>query len=229
MKSFKIAFPLVHKKSSLPTFAALLGILASLPVLMVIWVALCSQFTRVEGTNETAMYNVYVCVRALFAIAVVAGVVLYDLRRASVALLPAAGLGFVSSIIKLIIALSTYMDKKSMAEAMSIHSSYTQNFIDIAEAALLLITAALTLVYLLGILKTAFPVIFAAVIATIVILYSVISYSTTYHVSEFTVLSRSYTVLYCLGVLLFCLSSKTKAQIEGKVKKEKYVPRRMKA
>lgn len=229
MKSFKISFPLVHKRSSLPTLAVLLGIIGSLPVLMVIWVALCSQFTRVEGTNESALYNVYVCVRALFAIALLAGVTVYDLRRASVALLPAAGLGFVSGIMKLIVAISTYSDKKALDESLSMHSSYTQNYINIAEAALLAITAALVILYLIGILKTAFPTIFVAVVTTIVILYSVISYSTTYPVSDFTVLSRCYAVPYCLGVLLFCMSSKTKAQIEGKVKKEKYVPRRMRA
>lgn len=229
MKSFKISFPLVHKRSSLPTLALLLGIVGSLPVLMVMWVAFCSQFTRVEGTNETALYNVYVCVRALFAVALLAGGAVYDMRRASVALVPAAGLGFISSVMKLIINMSVYLDKKALADAMSINSSYTQNYIDIAESALLTITAVLVLLYLLGILKTAFPTIFAAVISTIVILYSVISYSTTYPVSEFTVLSRSYAIPYCLGILLFCFSSKTKAQLEGKVKKEKYVPRRMKA
>lgn len=229
MKSFKISFPLVHKRSSLPTLALLLGIIGSLPVLMVMWVALCSQFTRVEGTNETVLYNVYVCVRALFAVSLLAGVAVFDLRRASVALVPAAGLGFVSSVMKLIIAFSTYTSKKALAESLSMHSSYTQNYIDIAEAALLTITAALVLLYLFGVLKTAFPAIFAAVITTIVVLYSVISYSTTYQVSEFTVLSRCYTIPYCIGILLFCLSTKTKAQLEGKVKKEKYVPRRMKA
>ena len=58
MKSFNLPFPLVHKKSSLPTFAVLMGILGAIPVIMVLWVAICSQFTRVEGTNETALYNV---------------------------------------------------------------------------------------------------------------------------------------------------------------------------
>ncbi len=227
MKAFKISFPLVHKKSTLPTFAALLGIIASIPVLMVLWVAICSEFTRVEGTNGTALYNVYVCIRSLFAVTAVAGLVIYDFRRASVALLPAAVLGFTSSIIKLIIAVSTYIEKKSLAETMSIHSSYTQNFIDIFETALLMLTAALALMYLLGVLKTSFPVIFSGVILIIVILYSIISYSTTYSVSEFTVLSRCYTLPYCIGLMCYCLSSKTKAQLEGKVKKEKYVPRRM--
>lgn len=227
MKSFKIACPLVHKKSSLPTFAALLGIIASIPVLMVLWVAICSEFTRVEGTNETALYNVYVCVRALFAVSVVAGAVIFDLRRASAALIPAAILGLVSSLFKLIITVSTYLDKKSMAEAISVNSSYTQNYIDITEAALLMLTALLAVIYILGLLKTAFPVILVSVISVIVVLYSVISYSTTYPVSDFTVLSRCYSIPYCLGVLLFCISSKTKAQIEGKVKKEKYIPRRM--
>ncbi len=229
MKSFKIAFPLIHKKSALPTFGAFLGIIAAIPILMVIWVAMCSQFTRVEGTNDTALYNVYVCVRALFAITLVAGVVVYDMRRASVALLPASVLGFVSSLMKLIISVSTYTERKALANAMSIHSSYTQNYIDIAEAALLTLTALLTLIYLLGLLKTPFPVIFASVITAIVVLYAVISYSTTYQASEFAVLSRAYSVPLTLGVLLFCLSSKSKAQIEGKVKKEKYVPRRMRA
>ncbi|MDO4419694.1 MAG: hypothetical protein Q4B92_04945 [Ruminococcus sp.] len=229
MKSFKISFPLVHKKSSLPTFAMLLGVLASLPVLMVMWVAMCSQFTRVEGSNETTLYNVYISLRAIFAISAVAGVVVYDLKRASVALLPAAGLGFVSSVLKLIVAFTTYSNKKALDASISMQSSYTQNYVDIAEAALLLITAVLALIYLLSVLKTAFPVIFASVITTIVILYSVISYSTTYIVSEFTVLARCYAIAYCLGLLLFCISSKTKAQLEGKVKKEKYVPRRMKA
>lgn len=229
MKSFKISFPLVHKRSSLPTLAVFLGIIGSLPVLMVMWVAICSQFTRVEGTNETAIYNVYVCVRSLFAISLLAGGAVYDLRRASVALAPAAGLGLISSIMKLIIAFSTYSNKKALDTMLSMNSSYTQNYIDIAEAALLAITAVLVLLYLFGVLKTAFPAIFAAIITTIVILYSVISYSTTYPVSEFTVLSRSYAVPYCVGILLFCISSKTKAQLEGKVKKEKYVPRRMRA
>ncbi len=229
MKSLKISSPLVHKRSTLPTFAVLLGILGSLPVLMVMWVAICSQFTRVEGSNETALYNVYISIRAIFAISVVAGAVIYDLKRASIALLPGAGLGLVSGILKLIVAFSTYSSKKALDASISMQSSYTQNYIDIAEAALLLITAILALIYLLGILKTAFPAIFAAVITTIVILYSVISYSTTYPVSEFTVLTRCYAIPYCLGLLLFCISSKTKAQLEGKVKKEKYVPRRMKA
>ncbi|MBQ2688327.1 MAG: hypothetical protein IJF52_06865 [Clostridia bacterium] len=227
MKSFKISFPLVHKKSSLPTLAALLAVVAAIPVLMVLWVAVCSAFTRVEGTNETALYNVYVWVRAIFAITLIAGAVVYDLRRASVALLPGAALGLVSSVIKFIIAFSTYLNKKALADALSISSSYTQNYIDIAEAALLLITSAFVIIYLLGILKTAFPVIFAAVISALVILYSVISYSTTYEASDFTVLSRCYAIPCCIGLLLFCLSSKTKAQLEGKVKKEKYVPRRM--
>lgn len=228
MKSIKIAFPLVHKKSSLPTFGAFLGIIAAIPIMMVMWVAMCSQFTKVEGTNETGLFNVYVCIRALFAIALVAGVVVYDLRRASVALVPAAGIGFLSAFIKLFIAISTYSEKKALAEAMSIHSSYTQNFIDIAEAGLLLLTALFMLVYLLGLLKTPFPVIFASVISVIFMLYAVIAYSTTYQASDFAVISRAYTIPLSLGVLLFCLSSKTKAQIEGKVKKEKYVPRRMK-
>lgn len=227
MKSLKIACPLVHKKSTLPTLAAVLGIIASIPVFMVLWVAVCSQFTRVEGTNETALYNVYVVMRALFAVSIVAGAVVFDLRRASVALIPASVLGLASSLIKLIIAASTYLNKKAMAEAISIQSSYTQNYIDIAEAALLTLTALLVLVYLLGILKTAFPVILVSVITVILILYSVIFYSTTYPVSDFTVLSRCYTIPYCLGILLFCMSSKTKAQIDGTVKKEKYVPRRM--
>ncbi len=227
MKSLKIACPLVHKKSTLPTIAALLGIIASIPVLMVLWVAICSQFTRVEGTNETALFNVYVWIRGLFAISVVAGAVVFDLRRASVALIPAAVFGLASSVLKLIITLSTYLDKKAMAEAISVNSSYTQNYIDIAEAALLTLTALLVTIYLSGILKTAFPVILVSVISVIVILYSVISYATTYPVSDFTVLSRCYSIPYCLGTLLFCMASKTKAQIEGKVKKEKYVPRRM--
>lgn len=227
MKSFKIAFPLVHKKSAMPTLGAFLAIIAAIPILMVMWVALCSQFTRVEGTNETALYNVYVCVRALFAIALVAGAVVYDMRRASVALLPASALGLLSGIMKLIISVSTYAEKKALADAMSIHSSYTQNFIDISDAALLLLTALLLLIYLLGLLKTPFPVILAAVVSFIVVLYSVISYSTTYQASEFTILSRAYSIPLSLGVILFCISSKSKAQIEGKVKKEKYVPRRM--
>lgn len=229
MKSVKIAFPLVHKKSSMPTLGAFLGFIAAIPMLMVMWVSLCSQFTRVEGTDGTALYNVYVCIRALFAISVVAGGVVYDLRRASVALLPAAGLGFISALIKLIINISAYLDKKALAEAISIHSSYTQNYIDITESALLLLTALLTLLYLLGMLKTAFPAVLSTVITALVVLYSVISYTTTYQVSDFTVLSRGYTIPLCVGVLLFCLSSKSKAQIEGKVKKEKYVPRRMRA
>lgn len=229
MKSFKIAFPLVHKKSSLPTLGAFLGIITAIPILMVMWVAMCSQFTRVEGTNETALYNVYVCIRALFAISLVAGAVVYDLRRASVALLPAAGIGFISGLMKLIIAVSTYADKKAIADAMSIHSSYTQNYIDMAEAGLLLLTAIFALVYLLGLFKTPFPVIFAAVITAVFMLYAVISYSITYQATDFAVLSRAYSIPLSLSVLLFCLSSKTKAQIEGKVKKEKYVPRRMRA
>ena len=229
MKSFKISFHLVHKRSSLPTLTLLLGILGSIPVLMVMWVAFCSQFTRVEGTNGTSLYNVYVCVRALFAISVLAGVTVYDLRRASVALVPAALLGFASGVMKLYIAFSTFTAKKALNESLSMHSSYTQNYTDIAEAALLTITAVVFILYLFGVLKTAFPVIFPAVITTIVVLYSVISYSTTYSASEFTVLSRCYTIPFCIGVLLFCLSSKTKAQLEGKVKKEKYVPRRMRA
>lgn len=229
MKSFKISFPLVHKRSSLPTLAVLLGIAGALPILMVMWVAICSQFTRVEGTNETALYNVYVCTRALFAISLLAGGAVYDMRRASAALIPAAGLGLISSVMKLIIAMSTYSSKLALDASLSMHSNYTQNYIDIAEGALLAITAVLVVLYLIGILKTAFPAIFAAVITTIVILYSVISYSTTYQVNEFTVLSRCYAIPICLGILLFCISSKTKAQLEGKVKKEKYVPRRMKA
>lgn len=227
MKSFKISFPLVHKKSSLPTLGAFLGIIAAIPVLMVMWVAILSQFTKVEGTNETALYNVYICIRALFAISLVASVVVYDLKRASAALLPAAATGLLSSIIKFIIALSTYSEKKAIAEAMSIHSSYTQNYIDIAEASLLLLTALFALIYLLGIFKTPFPVIFVSVITIVFMLYAVISYSVTYQAENFAVISRAYSIPLSLGVLLFCLSSKTKAQIEGKVKKEKYVPRRM--
>lgn len=228
MKSFKISFPLVHKKSSLPTFAALLGFIASIPVFMVLWVAICSQFTRVEGTNETALYNVYVCVRAVFAITLLAGVVIYDLRRASVALLPGAALGFVTAVLKFIIAFSAYLNKKAIADSMSISSSYTQNFIDIFEAGLLTITAVLTLLYLLGFLKTSFPCIFITVITTLVILYSVITYSITYQASNFTVFNRCYTIPYCLAILLFCFSSVTKAQLDGTAKKQKYVPRRMK-
>ena len=227
MKSFNLPFPLVHKKSSLPTFAVLMGILGAIPVIMVLWVAICSQFTRVEGTNETALYNVYVCIRALFAVAVVAGGVIYDLRRASAALLPAAVLGLMSSFTKLIIAMSVYSDKKALADSMSIHANYTQNYIDMGEAAFLTITAVLTLLYLLGILKTSYPLIFAAVVSVIIVLYSVISYSTTYNASNFTVLSRCYAIPLCIGALLFSISSKSKAQINGTVKKEKYVPRRM--
>lgn len=227
MNSLKISFPLVHKRSSLPTLCIFLAILGSLPILMVMWVAICSQFTRVEGTNETALYNVYICVRSLFAVTLLAGVTFLDLRRASVSLLPAVVLGLVSSVLKFIINFSVYSNKKAIAESMSIHSSYTQNYMDIAEAGLLFVTCALSLVYILGLLKTSYPVVFASIITSIFLLYSVISYTTTYTVSQFTVLTRGYAIPLTLGVLLFCLASKTKAQIEGKVKKEKYVPRRM--
>ena len=134
-----------------------------------------------------------------------------------------------SSFTKLIIAMSVYSDKKALADSMSIHANYTQNYIDMGEAAFLTITAVLTLLYLLGILKTSYPLIFAAVVSVILVLYSVISYSTTYNASNFTVLSRCYAIPLCIGALLFSISSKSKAQINGTVKKEKYVPRRMKA
>ena len=225
MKSSKISFPLVHKKSSLPTFALFTSIVGALPMLMVMWVAICSKFTNVEGTNGTDIYNVYVSVRAIFAIVLVASLVLYELRRASVVLLPTAVLGFISSTMKLIISFSDYANKKALAEAMSMHPSYTQNFIDIAEAAVLTLTAAALLLYLLGIFKTSFPVIFVDVITIVMLLYSVISYSVTYEVSEYTVFCRCANIFVCASVLLFCLSSKTRAELEGKVK---YVPRRMK-
>lgn len=227
MNSFKISPPLVHKKSSLPTFGAMLTFIASIPVIMVLWVAICSQFTRVEGTNETALYNVYVVMRALFAISAVAGAVIYDMKRASAAVIPAAALGFISSVFKVITNVSTYLNKKALAESLSIHSNYTQNYLDIAEAVLLMLTALFVCIYLLGLIKTGFPVVLVSIVSVIIVLYSVISYSTTYPVNDFNVLSRCYSIPYCLGVLLFCISSKTKAQIEGKVKKEKYVPRRM--
>ena len=229
MKSVNTPFPLVHKKSSLPTFAVLMGILGSIPVIMILWVAICSQFTRVEGTNDTSLYNIYVVLRALFAISVVAGGVIYDIRRASCMLLPACILGLISSFTKLIISMSVYVDKKTLADSMSIRANYTQNYIDMAEAAFLTITAALALLYLLGLIKNAYPLIFAAVISIIIVLYSVIVYSTTFAASNFTILSRFYSIPFCIGVLLFSVSSKSKAQINGTVKKEKYVPRRMKS
>lgn len=227
MKSLKISFPLVHKRSSLPTLCIFLAILGCLPILMVMWVALCSQFTRVEGTNETVFYNVYICIRAIFALALLAGVTVFDLRRASVALLPAAVLGVISSAMKLIIDFSAYTNKKALAQSLSMHPSYTQNYIDIAQAGLVFITCALVLVYILGLLKTGFPVILSAVASVIIILYSVISYATIYTVSGYTLFVKIYTVPLTIGAILFCLSSKTRAQIEGKAKKEKYVPRRM--
>lgn len=229
MKSSKIPFPLVHKKSSLPTMAVLMGIIGSIPVLMVLWVAICSQFTKVEGTNETALYNVYVWMRALFAVSVVAGGVIYDIRRASIALLPASVLGLISSFTKLIIAMSVYFDKKTFADSMSMKANYTQNYIDMAEAAFLFVSAVLMVLYLVGLLKTGYPLIFGTIVTIIIVLYSVIYYSTIYPVSNFTVLSRCYAVPLCIGAILFAVSSKTKAQINGTVKKEKYVPRRMKA
>lgn len=228
MNISKIPFPLVHKKSSLPTFAVLMGILGSIPVFMVLWVAICSQFTRVEGTNETALYNVYIVLRALFAVSVIAGGVIYDIRRSSAMLLPAGVLGLISAFTMLIIAMSVYVDKKALADSMSIRANYTQNYIDMAESAFLAITAALTLFYLLGLIKTAYPLIFGAVISAVIMLYSVIVYATTYDAGTFTTLSRCYAIPLCIGVLLFSLSSKSKAQINGTVKKEKYVPRRMK-
>lgn len=229
MKSSKTPFPLVHKKSSLPTFAVLMGILGSIPVVMILWVAICSGFTRVEGTNGTAIYNVYVWIRALFAISVVAGGVIYDIRRASVALLPASVLGLISGFTKLIIAMSVYSDKKALADSMSIRANYTQNYIDMGEAAFLTVTGVLFLMYMIGLLKTGYPLIFSSIAASIIMLYSVIFYSTTYAAGNLTILSRCYAVPFCIGALLFAISSKSKAQINGIVKKDKYVPRRMKA
>lgn len=229
MKKTKVMFPLVHKRSTLPTVALIFTIAAAIPILMVLWVSICSQFTRVEGSNGTAFYNVYIWIRSIFALFLLAGTTVYDLRRASVALLPSTCLGVICSFAKLIINMNIYMDKKALADSMAIHSSYTQNYLDIAQSALLMITAVLMLIYLLGFFKTSFPVIFVSVITLIFISYCVISYSVTYLMDSFSVLSRSYGIPLCVGILLFCLSSKTKAQLTGAIKKEKYVPRRMKA
>ncbi len=229
MKLSKISFPLVHKRSTLPTLCVLFAIVGSVPILMVMWVAACSQFTRVEGTNETALYNVYICIRAIFALTLLVSVAVYDTRRASAALLPAVFLGLISTLLRLLVAMTSYLNKKSLANAISVHPNYSQNYIDLASAALLFITAVVLTIYLVGLFKTSFPVILFTVVTLIFELYSVISYSITYQPDNFTVISRFYAVPICLGVTLFCISSKTKAQLEGKVKKEKYVPRRMKA
>lgn len=226
MKSFKIAFPLVHKKSSLPTFAVFLGVICAIPALMVMWVALLSQFTRVEGSNSTEFYNVYVCIRAVAASVFVAGLAVYDCRRASVALVPAAIMGLISSLMKLIIVFTDYMDKKALADSMGIHPSYSQNYIDMSEAALVLLLLVAGMLYLFGVLKTSFPVIFISVITLVVIMYSVITTATTYEVSEYTIFCKAYGVPLCLSILMICLSSKSKKQIEGTVK---YKPRRMRA
>ena len=225
MKSSGIAFPLVHKRSYLPILAVVFGIIGAIPAFMVFWVAVCSKFTRVEGGNGTDLYNVYVCVRALFVITGVGCLVAYCLRRASVALLPATIPGLASGVLKLIITIKEYTGKKAVAEALNMHPSYTQNYVSIAEAALFALTALLFLLYLLGIINSGFPAVMTSVLGAILSLYCVISYTSTFAVNQFNTFSKCYAAPICIAVLFICASSKSKAQIQGKTK---YKPRRMK-
>lgn len=234
MKSLKISFPLVHKTSFLPNLALILGILGALPMLMVLWEGLLSEFTRLEGNNlvtgalpykaDASLYTFYVWIKGICAIVTVASLAVYTCKRASVALLPAAITGLVSAVIKFIIVASDYTNRKELNDSMNMHASYTQNYINIAEATMVLITIVAAIVYLLGLLKTNFPVILLSVLTTIFVLYSVISYA-GFEVGVYSVLCRCYAVALCPAILCVCLSSKSKKQIEGK---GKYQPRRMK-
>lgn len=218
MKSSKIAFPLVHKNSALPTLAVFAGILCALPILMIMWVALCSQFTRVEGSNSTDLYNVYVSIRAVSAIVFVGCLAVYDCRRSSVYLVAPAVLGLITSCIKLVLVFGAYLDKKEIADAMSMHPNYSQNYIDMAEASLIFITLATVILYLFGVLKNAFPVIFVTVIAIIISMYSVITCATTYEVPAYTIFYKTYGATLGLSILLFSLSTKSREQVVTKAK-----------
>lgn len=218
MKSSKIAFPPVHKNSALPTLAVFIGILCSLPILMIMWVAICSQFTRVEGSNSTDLYNVYVTLRAVSAMVFVGCLAVYDCRRSSVYLIAPTIMGLFTSCIKLVLVFSAYLDKKELADAMSMHPNYSQNYIDMAEASLIFIMLATLLLYLFGVLKNAFPVIFVTVISVIISMYSVITCATTYEVESYVIFYKTYGATLGLCILLFSLSSKSRAQIESKAR-----------
>ncbi len=218
MKSSKIAFPAVHKNSAMPTLAVFLGILCAIPILMIMWVALLSKFTRVDGSNSTVLYNVYVTLRAVAAIIFVGCLAVYDCRRSSVYLIAPAVLGLITSSIRLVLVFSSYLDKKELADAMSMHPNYSQNYIDMAESSLIFIMLATVLLYLFGALKNAFPVIFVSVISVIISMYSVITCATTYEVPAYTIFYKTYGAALGLSVLLVAISSKTRAQIESKAK-----------
>lgn len=233
MKSFKLSFPLVHKTSVLPNLALVLGVLGSLPMLMVLWEGILSQFTRLEANNlvtgalpykvDQTLYLIYVWVKAITGIVAVASLAVYTCKRASAALLPPCVLGIISAVIKLIIVMTDYTNRKALNDSMHMNASYTQNYINIAEAAMLLITVVAAMIYLLGFLKTGFPVILLSVLTTIFVLYSVISYA-GFEVGAYSVLCRCYAVALCPAIICVCLSSKTKKQISGTTK---YQPRRM--
>ena len=208
--------PAANKASKLPYLILFLAVLSSIPLFAMGFVAFASEFTRIYSSNGSALYVTYFWLRT-----VLAPVSLICLSAFAVKKLvpPMAVLALFSLIVcsmKLGVSIVSYADKMSSAELMSIQPNYTQNYMDLSESILLVILTVSALLYFTGVIKTAFPILMFATLASIIILYSIISAATTYEMNLYDVMCRSYGVPYCLGSIAICFCVKPKHASKGR-------------